>query len=671
MSNTYLDKYRSSLPTSQGNQILKLLVSKRDSGEIKNLEEFKNQLKELTSKLLTQKISPTLQLYKAIGGVDTNQEIYNYMIDRILDDLDTAFTEADNIDSIIDSHHQLIEHVSLKMLRLGMNELDSKVSLYEFLNRNSAGFDDATYNTFRESQVSSSTRSNSLSNFLFVDPRLNSTAISPEEDCFVDTVGERLTLGTSENRELQIKNVSWLSNSNSIRSELNVEFKNSYLSNIIDGKNNTYWVAPILVKSLLSSGAPMELAFYLGGTEDINYVEIEPATRFPIKLIGINYLDSTGTQKVLSVFDDKYLKGPVRINLPRTNTNCLILKFVQENYSETQFKHKLGQSNFERVMYGEPNNGVDRLSINQELTELLASNFILSDILSASSNTFELFKYYEYDIGFDNIRIGFSTYQERGVFVSSPKKVTQLGQIALRVGETRPVQEPGAAAITLETFGYSETDNFHHGVAEYWAFVEQYSADNYLVVADMVPLLPIDAQKIIHEQLVFTINDGSSLNPNVTKLMFYTDSLKVYRNGLELTQNTEWEIATDYSEDNPGASTPMCTTIKILSLQNPLDIYTASYTPILSNTSKIPLPNGLGTTPILSIVDLKGDQSVRLAPGNIVVFDKIRNAHTIDHSVVYLIIILRRNSAEQNYSPTVEEYMLVTGSTDTQKFIGD
>jgi len=70
----YLEKFRSTLSASQGQQLLKILVKKRDSGEIRTLDEFKDKLKALTAQLLENQIKPTLILLQAIPGADTSSE---------------------------------------------------------------------------------------------------------------------------------------------------------------------------------------------------------------------------------------------------------------------------------------------------------------------------------------------------------------------------------------------------------------------------------------------------------------------------------------------------------------------------------------------------------------------------------------------------------------------
>jgi hypothetical protein len=678
MSNTYLDKFRSALPTRQGNQILKLLISKRDSGEIKSVDEFKARLQQLTTTILAERITPTLKLYEAIAGEDASSAQYNEMLDRIQDDLEAGFAEADNLDEIIAAHQNLIQDVVLKSLRFGVNELDSKITLYEFLDKNTQGFDDAIFNTFRESQTLSASRSDATASLVFVDPRKNQV-VGADEDCQVDVIGERLILGAASNITLSVREAEWLSNSNSMRGELSASFSSSNILNIIDGRKNTYWVEPVLLSSARTSGVPMEVALHMSSAQDINYIEIEPATPAPMVLVGIDYYDINNTrQSVGTTAVD--LRGPTRINFERITTHCLIVRMRQDNYREIQFRQQTGESNFHRAVLGQSYNTIDIDSVNEDLREMLSSDFILSDIFSLGETRASQAKYFEYLLGFDNIRAGFSTFDDRGIFVSKKKTVSRPGIAAVRIDEVRPTQIQGSTDITLESFTYptqttAEDAKFYHASVEYWLIAQSFTSDDYLIATDMIPLLPLGAERIYHEHLVFSLATTAGQTKDQGQLMFYTEAdssdVVVYRNGTVLTAVTDWDFI-DASDNSgltvtiPNGGKPMKRGIKINGGVRALDIYTVSYTPTVSNTQVIPTD-----TTLLKTVDLVGDHSARMVTDNAVVFSDTRAGYAVDHSDMFLLIIMRRNSAEENFSPAVEEHMLVIGSKNTAKFTGD
>jgi hypothetical protein len=346
---------------------------------------------------LAERITPTLKLFDAIPGADTSSEQYNEMLDRIRDDLEAGFAEADNIDAVINAHNNLINTVALKSLRYGINELESKISLYEFLNKSIKGFDNALFNTFRESLNNVTSRADSAASLTYIDP-LKKEGIDVDENAEVDLVGERLILGPTIKNYLKIREVQWLSNSNSIRSELNVAFSNSKLSNLIDNQNNTYWVEPILLSKIRTSGVPMEICLSLNASQDVNFVEIEPASNFPMVLTGIDYFDSNNSRQSSDTVEI-IVNGPTRINFGKITSRCVILKFRQDNYKEIQFKKKPGESNFHKAVLGQSSNTVDKDSVTEDLQELLSSDFILTDAMGIKTIGTESVKYYEYLLG--------------------------------------------------------------------------------------------------------------------------------------------------------------------------------------------------------------------------------------------------------------------------------
>jgi len=679
MSNNYLDKYRSSLPTTQGNQILKILTQNRDSGKIRSIEEFKKNLRELTSKILAEKITPTLKLYMAIVGNDTSPEQYNYMLDRIQDDLETGFIEADNLDLILDAHHNLIQNVVLKSLRYAVSELESKLRFYEFIDKNKQGFDNALFNTFREAIKGATNRSTSSASLLFVDQR-NNQPILAGEDCWVDTVGERLLLGPATDTVVQPKNAVWLSNADSIRSELDVTFSTNSIQNILDGTQKTYWVVPILLSEIRLDGVPMEVALEFGGSRTFNYVDIEPASLYPITLLGIDYQDASNVRLSTDVIET-VLTGPVRVMFTRISANSLILKFKQRNYTEIQFTQKPGESNFHRALLGQSLDSVDMASISEDLRSILTSDYVLSNLMGLSIEAVQQSKYFEYTLGFDNIKPGYSSYDSRSIFVSSVQKIDNLGQAGLKIEEYRPYQLPGETGQYLEEYTYptrdsDEDDKFYHSSVEYWLVCQHYSADGLLISSDTVPVLPLGAVRVYHERLLLTANTPGIVTPDLGQFVFYTEDSStdviVYRNGTPLVYGASdgWEFVTTgdvsgLTVETPATGKPMKQAVRIKATVKPSDIYTVSYTPLLSNTYTIP-----SDTTNLYTVDLVGDHSARLMQDNGIVFESIRKGNTISYTELYLTIIMRRNSSIDHLSPTVEEYMLVTGSRNSSKLGG-
>jgi len=670
----YLDKFTRALPSVQGNQILRLLVSKKDSGEIKTLDEFKNRLKELTTSLIAQRMKPTFKLWWAIAGEDISSEQYNDMLQRIHNDLEAGFAEANSLDEVIEAHHQLINSVSLKMLRLGLNRLDEQISLYEFLQRDNHSFDSCLFDTFRTSENMASTRSEPAASQLFYDPHVKDY-LDVDYDCVTDAIGERLMMGYDEQSYIKIRTAKHRTGSDSVRSELDVSFANSNINNIIDGKTNTYWATSVLLSSVSSVGMKIEVEFELPASQDVNFVEIEPIGYYPLRLTYVKYYDSNQSlQTALS--PDTLMYGPGRVNFNRITTNRLVLSFVQENYDEVQFKIKPGETNFYRALVGGNTARPDLASAKTDLQATVTSTFLLNEIFNPPPDFEDNRKYFEYIVGFDNVRIGFSKFLDRSIYVSKKKSVKQPNVIALRTDEHRPRQTITSLDIVSTQFQYpsqtsTEDTYFYHGSVEYWLMVQSYTSNGFLVATDYLPILPLGANRIYHEQVIFsTRSTASYANKNVAILVHYAgadpSTTIVYRNKERLLHGTDWQFDSVNSQTDPAGATRMLRAIKITADPNILDIYTVSYTPSLSST--LVQPNN---TDLCGMVGLTEGSHIRVTKDNVIVFEQTRDSFVIDHADIYLIVLMRRNSANMNVGPFLEEYMLATGSRLDNKFPKD
>jgi hypothetical protein len=395
-----------------------------------------------------------------------------------------------------------------------------------------------------------------------------------------------------------------------------------------------------------------------------------------MELTAIAYIDSNNTRQTTDVADTT-IRERTRINFERITTSALILQFKQENYVERQFEKKLGESLFHKAAQGQNNLTPEVNSISEDLRNILTSPFIL-DIFSVANPTGDMRKYHEYILGFDNIKPGFNTFDMRSIFVSKKKTINSPAVVSLKVDEVRPVKSPGETIFTLSSFNYpsrtnAETVKLYHSSVEYWLGVQRYDDRDYLVSTDLLPILPLGASRIYHERLVLTRKTSTSyLNNDAGKLMFFTaaDSSDVllYRNGTLLTYSTDWDFVADghasaLTNISPGNGTPMSRGIYLISEPGVLDIFTVSYTPKVSNTHIVP-----SDTTILDVVDLTGDRSVRVVKDNALVFDATKDSFPIKKADLYLIVIMRRNSADPNISPALEEYMLVTSSRNIGKF---
>lgn len=676
MTYSYLDKLQTTLPGVQGQQILRILQRQKEKGQIRTVDELKNKLKTLTTALLEKRIQPTMKLWKAIAKDDISSEEFNDMVEHISDDLETAFSEANDLYSLLDTHGTLIKDVSLKIIECSLNKLEAQVELYEFIRRSGEGFDDAVFDTFREVAAHSVSRTDVIAGFVYLDPRTGKF-IPAKKNAVVDQTGERLILNYDKVEYITLRGAIHLAGSDSARSELEATFMNSEIENLIDGQKHTYWSLPVLLSYNPEDGVSTSIAIELPVSQDVNFVEIDPASPHPMSLESITYLDGNATARNAYTTSTILDKETQRICFDRVSSSQLTLNFKQENFQEKQFEAQ-DFTNFQKATLDYSYLETNISLAEEDLLKAFSSSFI-KDKLSLSQPEKDSYHYYEYLLALDNIRAGRIEYTDSSIYVSSKQTINMPGQLLLRTNETRPVQVVGDSAIAMTAFTYptqtsTEDLNYYHGSIEYWATAQYLDKSGNIIATKTFPVLPWRAKRIYHEKLVFSgrVSSGLGLKDG-SSLMFYTASnssdVLVYKNGNLLTYGVNWFFvdpadASALTNETAGSGSRMKRGIRIADRSSSLDHYTASYTPTFGNSYIVPK-----VTDLITIIDLVGDRSARLLNEGKVILDPITYINkNIAKADIYLTIILRRNSINPFVTPMLEDFLFAAGYKDTTKF---
>ncbi len=209
-----------------------------------------------------------------------------------------------------------------------------------------------------------------------------------------------------------------------------------------------------------------------------------------------------------------------------------------------------------------------------------------------------------------------------------------------------------------------------------------------LVRTNVFPILPLGVTRLHQERLVLSEKSDPSLVGNdIGTFVFFTNrasgDIKIYKNGVLITDKTGIALSTEGWQEEPDSiqtsgagadqrtpnnGTRMIFKVKIL---DPLqgDIFTVSYTPIVSTTKAIPkTPTELATVGGIQVVDLVGDLSARVSEAQIIILDRIGEDDVNQNSRIFLVIVLRQNTADTSLSPIIEEYTLLAGCKDPTKF---
>jgi hypothetical protein len=651
----YLSKYNSSLPRRQANKLNKLLQEKNKKKQFATAQEFRDNLQSLMTELFSEKIKPILSLFEAIEGQEINTETFNFMLDRIEDDLEVAFQEAIDIDETLTSHNQIINDI-LKSTKHSILDLERKTKNYKIAASTNNSFYKGIYTSFDGTKTVRQKRDIN-SNLYFLDPKTEEY-LNGTHDCPVDQIGKRLELPYTTKSYIKINNAGLVLDSEAKIGNEDITPNGMKMSNMIDSKNGTYWMHYYLfpnksdgTKTIPSDGVvKTKLKLDLGGIREVNFIELEPALIYPITLDSIIYTNSSGIESTISI-NQTIKNDRVRVQFSKIPAKYLILVFSNSNNYPVNWE----------VNYQED------LSIEDVLSSRI--NQIINPIRNVSRKNFNG---YQYQIGFDNIRAGINKYGSKGIFVSQSSDFSNaLRVIGMGTEENRPYIVSGSLdTISYSTDSYNTSNSYNFvGSVEYYIVQENYDINNKLISINTYPIAPLNKTRINHERLILTKLVDDYETENVGLLNFYTDStsgdIKVYRNGTLLTENTDWEVNSDFTVSSPNFGEPMQLAIKIL-IPGQNDIFTVSYTPILSTIKYADTDSS--PTDHQRIIDVLGNgRVIRLEDQSVLLSDNVQSKN-IDNSKFRVLVILRRNTNIDSLSPYLETLSVSATDTNQEKF---
>lgn len=666
MAQKYLESFAKKIDKRQADQVLAYLNKKKQEGQIRTVDEFVEQLDSLVRELVETDLSPTLKVFEAKQGETIDTETFNYMLDRISDDFKSSFEEANNIFEVQTSHRAIIRDVVLKTIYRAINQLETKLSLYETKKKQGGNAAKTISRTFNATE-SRTTRSGIIqSGAIFSDPRTGKVI---EKDAYIEEVGDRLTLAKSLNSQYDFKKISQIFDTSFPRSELVVEPSGTNIRYVIDNTSNTYWVQSLLFTTI-QPYAKLKIVLEFSIQKDLNYVEIEPITDKGFVLESLDYEDTLlGVSNISN--EDIGSSSSFRLNFQKVSTSKLFLTFRNENFVPVDFKYSPEGVDLFQQAVDQPVGGFS-LNINglSNVFENTVQSSTIKDILGIIPRDKFTFSGYAYSFGFDNIRAGLSLYSDDSIYISAPLRVKQpVGQLYLTSSETRPVAGSvyNTPSNTDVTYDGNDSD-FYFSSLEYWVVKRDYDKDKNIIQTSRFPLIPRGNVRINHERLLLTTKSNVSSRINdVGQTVLFTDrvvgNVKLYRNGSLITYGIDWEDISSLSNKTPNSGTPMAFNIKI---NNPVigDIYTVSYTPMYSNSRGIPKVLSEFTGSGIDVVDMKGNLSVRYVDNNTIILNERSVYKNINESDIFLCIILRNNSSRKALSAVVEQFDLFIGIKD-------
>lgn len=662
----YLTQFRDLITKRQTAQVLNLLNEKKNTGRIRTINEFNAQLNDLVRDILDNELKPFLSIFEARGYEKIDSESFNYMLDRLQDDLTSAFEEASNIGTTVQGHEAIARDIIFKKIREALNDLERRLVAYKFFDQDATGLTNALYSTFKEGGPRIGRGSKEI--LLFTDPRTN-TLLDVENDAVLDLGGERLVLSEDKTTYHTITKAEQLFDSTAKQSEVLVEPAFSSLKNMTDGIQGTYWLQSLLFSNP-QSAVRIKVALFLGGPRDVNFVEVEPATKNGAILETIEYIDASNEQLTLAS-PNLFISTRKKVSVNRVHAKKIILTFINYAPRRVEFEYNedvvplFDQAENEPLEGYTPSiklltNELDSLVVNSDVKDIL-------NIVDPSDNN-KVFVGYEYTFGIDNVWVGNVEYDDIGVYAAGHITVDKLGRCVLRSTETRPITSGQDIIDTSTTYDLSDTNMVHSSI-EYYVFKKDYDDVGTLLRSAVIPIVPQNIERINHERLLLSEKSSSGVVNDIGNTLLFTNrtagDVKVYKNGEELTDVTDggasgWLDVSDSNDRTPNSGDPMTMKIQVLDPHEG-DIYTVSYDILSSTTSIIPETLSEYTTRSGALVsDLTGDLSAVLLRDNSVLINRDLLGVEVAYSDVFMIIIIRRNASTVTVTASVEDFILGT-----------
>jgi hypothetical protein len=413
-----IERFASTLGASQRANISVLLSEGNIRGKVKSFDEFKAKLEEFSTSINLE-ATPLTSLALVTAGQLITSASYNDMMRLIQLDLETVYTEVDNISKLVDVHRS-IQNKKIKDIRDSLAALDSSISTLELLS-NDVNYGAAQFNTFDAIGANSLSKLDSVATSLYIDPRTSENLINTIYEANVDATREGLTLPLDDSKSVVIQDIHAEEGELTTESDLDVEPDDNETSNIVNADDGKYWVRSVLLtdtdvygnkKTPPSAGVIARVRLDLSGFQEINSITIVPFTDSAFYIDSISYVDVDGGEFVI-LSEPTQVSEELSLTFSRVVTNTVYLNIRQPSYSElVDFFYS------------------DAPDTLQELQNIATTSGV-SGMEIGGGGGVNYSKGYLYTMGFDYIGLTLSNYRDVGIYVSEPLKSSKIVTEAL------------------------------------------------------------------------------------------------------------------------------------------------------------------------------------------------------------------------------------------------
>lgn len=654
------------MPAVQARQIANLLQDFQAIGVVRNQDEYRQKLQELSIIVNSAVPKPSFEQVRALMWNLCSSDGHNVMMRSFKNDIEAAFLQVDEIGAKLDEHNELLMKNIIADLERGLAEQENMILVCEEKAKTNE-FNHVLVNSFASSSLLQVARSDFGADSLYFDNRTYQKQTQEQlPSAMVSKRGGKLIINTTNDSEPVVHpvGVTLSSDSNSYNTEIEVDI-DSDINNIIDDKRGTFWHKNVLLSTIVPKVTTV-IEFALGSGQDISYIIVQGATSEPFFIESIEGIAPDGSRTVLNSTSTE-VNGETRIDFSKTFLSNVKVTFAVYTY------HKADYWVSDKVLAHnilDPKRRFDTLARRDNLapvsTDALASKK-LTRILNVPKTLSKQINSYRYTFGLDNVWFGNSIYKDTGIFVSKPLTVKDAGVLVIRADETIATDDIDKNTIEYEIIKIDKSPKYKE---------------------TRFPILKDNESSLITERLILFKRDAETIVNDVGVLRFCPyipndwvitedDPIIIYRNGVALTLGTDWEFAfaeevginktldwefvftagttfSDYTLSPPK----MWIKIKNVKLN---DIYTVTYTPRSSDYNINVADENEQRTLYLDkdkTVSLYRDgkeRSIRVH------FERTNPDVTIE-SEIYLQVTLRRNKTSQSSSPELNKYTVLVAN---------
>jgi len=705
----YLSSVMKILPATQARQIADILQELRANGELRDTKDYQNALSELAGLVNAEDPKPTFEQIKALVWALCRSSSHNAMMRAAKNDLEAVFLQTDEIGRRLDDQHSYMMKSLIADLQKILQDQEDKVRELKTKSAKDNEFDGAILNSFARTALKQMTRAECDEDLFFFENRTGRAKDQNElPDAYVSEHGQKLVLPSQNDPKILPISARLVYEENSFDTSLDATINNS-LSNIIDGKKDTFWSREVYLNETTNE-VSTTIEFDFGSGRDINYCIVEGAVGFPFYInemhaVGIdgqtidlllrrskNSSDLVDQEYTASEIKEVKIEGHERIDFFQVFAKSVRIKFACSSFEEADFyvppetsiSDALDLKNPEDIDLSDLNPAAEKALVSTELAEICNAQNDGTSHVNANAYRFCL----------DNVWFGNSLYHHNGIFVSEATRLSAPGVVSIKAQEKNvgyyyedseetiqtSIEENDLSETTLSSDQYKNAGSVEYEVIRHWTNQEGNPQREHF------PIPILGQRKVVRERIVLSKRVDDPLVNDVGMLRFAPRvergfGVHIFRNGKEMACGTgpdNWQFATrkfggafewkdstlseDWSDFRRWNLIPQKMWIKFNNV-SPGDVFTASYTirtSVREDSDFIHPPYSTPLTASEAVVYMDKNKMLYLGEDGKVIFVPDPETGYTSATDLYVQITLKRNSSEIALSPEVLEYMLLS-----------